>query len=102
MKDSLMPRFSKIVYNGFWFSPENEILLDFAIKTQENVSGTVRLNLFRGNCFVTGRKSPLSLYSENLVTMESDMGEYDPRDADGFIRLNALPFVTNKKNKLSN
>ena len=91
LKDSLMPRFAELAYNGFWFSPEMEVLLDMVRKTQERVTGTVRLNLYRGNCIVTGRKSPYSLYDEDIATMEADQGKYDPRDANGFIRLHALP-----------
>ncbi len=91
LKDSLMPRFAQLAYNGFWFSPEMEVLLDMVRKTQERVTGTVRLNLYRGNCIVTGRKSPYSLYDEDIATMEADQGKYDPRDANGFIRLHALP-----------
>ena len=91
LKDSLMPRFSQLVYNGFWFSPEMEILLEMGRSTQKRVSGTVRLKLYRGNCMVTGRKSDNSLYDEDIATMEADEGNYDPRDSNGFIRLNALP-----------
>ena len=78
LKDSLMPRFSQLVYNGFWFSPEMEILLEMGRSTQKRVSGTVRLKLYRGNCMVTGRKSDNSLYDEDIATMEADEGNYDP------------------------
>ena len=91
LKDSLMPRFSQLTYDGFWFSPEMEILLDMVKKTQEPVNGTVRLELYKGNCMVTGRKSPNSLYVEDMATMEADHGAYDPKDAVGFIKLHALP-----------
>ena len=91
LKDSLMPRFAQLTYDGFWFSPEMEILLDMVKKTQEPVNGTVRLELYKGNCMVTGRKSPNSLYVEDMATMESDQGAYDPKDAIGFIKLQALP-----------
>ena len=91
LKDSLMPRFAQLTYDGFWFSPEMEILLDMVKKTQEPVNGTVRLELYKGNCMVTGRKSPNSLYVEDMATMEADQGAYDPKDAIGFIKLNALP-----------
>ena len=91
LKDSLMPRFAQLTYDGFWFSPEMEILLDMVRKTQGPVNGTVRLELYKGNCMVTGRKSPNSLYDEDLATMEADHGAYDPRDAIGFIKLHALP-----------
>jgi len=91
LKDSLMPRFAQLTYDGFWFSPEMEILLDMVKKTQEPVNGTVRLELYKGNCTVTGRKSPNSLYIEDIATMEADHGAYDPKDAVGFIKLHALP-----------
>ena len=91
LKDSLMPRFAQLTYDGFWFSPEMEILLDMVKKTQEPVNGTVRLELYKGNCTVTGRKSPNSLYVEDMATMEADHGAYDPKDAVGFIKLHALP-----------
>ena len=97
LKDSLMPRFSQLVYNGFWFSPEMEILLEMGRSTQKRVNGTVRLKLYRGNCMVTGRKSDNSLYDEDIATMEADEGNYDPRDSNGFIRLNALPLRIHRR-----
>ncbi len=102
LKDSLMPRFAGLVYNGFWFSPEMRILLNMVHQTQENVTGTVRLELYKGNCMVTGRRSPCSLYDADMATMEADGGIYNPQDAVGFIKLNALPLkihhkVLNKK-----
>ena len=97
LKDSLMPRFSQLVYNGFWFSPEMEILLEMGRSTQKRISGTVRLKLYRGNCMVTGRKSDNSLYDEDIATMEADEGNYDPRDSNGFIRLNALPLRIHRR-----
>ena len=97
LKDSLMPRFSQLVYNGFWFSPEMEILLEMGRSTQKRVSGIVRLKLYRGNCMVTGRKSDNSLYDEDIATMEADEGNYDPRDSNGFIRLNALPLRIHRR-----
>ena len=97
LKDSLMPRFSQLVYNGFWFSPEMEILLEMGRSTQKRVSGTVRLKLYRGNCMVTGRKSDNSLYDEDIATMEADEGNYDPRDSNGFIRLNAWPLRIHRR-----
>lgn len=90
LKDSLMPRFARLVYNGFWFSPENQVLLGMLPLTQKTVSGEVRLELYKGNCMVTGRRSPLSLYDEAIASMEDDQGAYDPTDAIGFIKLNAL------------
>lgn len=91
LKDSLMPRFAQLTYDGFWFSPEMEVLLSMVKKTQEPVNGTVRMELYKGNCTVTGRKSPNSLYDGDIATMEDDFGAYDPRDAIGFIKLHALP-----------
>ena len=90
LKDELMPKYATLVYNGFWFSPEREMLQAAVDHSQEKVSGTVRLKLYKGNVIVTGRKSPYSLYSEKVVTFEDDQGAYDQRDAAGFIKLNAL------------
>jgi argininosuccinate synthase len=94
LKDSLMPRYAELVYYGFWFSPEREMLQALVDKSQERVSGTVRLKLYKGNVIVTGRASPNSLYSNDLVTFEDDRGAYDQKDAEGFIRLNALRLRT--------
>ena len=88
-KDELMPRYAEILYNGFWFSPEREMLQALVDKASELVTGTVRLKLYKGNVIVTGRKSPYSLYDEAIVTFEED-DVYDQRDAEGFIKLNAL------------
>lgn len=88
-KDELMPRYAELVYNGFWFSPEREMLQAAIDKGGEMVTGTVRLKLYKGNVIVTGRKSPNSLYDEDIVTFEED-DVYDQRDAEGFIKLNAL------------
>jgi len=90
LKDDLMPRYAELIYYGFWFSPEREMLQALIDKSQENVSGTVRLKLYKGNVTVTGRKSPNSLYSLKHVTFEDDQGAYNQRDAEGFIKLNAL------------
>jgi len=90
LKDSLMPRYAEIVYNGFWFSPERRMIQAMADVSQASVSGTVRLKLYKGNVIVTGRKSPNSLYSMKHVTFEDDQGAYDQFDAQGFIKLNAL------------
>ena len=90
LKDELMPRYAELIYNGFWFSPEREMLQALIDRSQEKVSGTVRLKLYKGNVIVTGRSSPKSLYSEKVVTFEDDAGAYDQKDAVGFIRLNAL------------
>ena len=91
LKDTLMPRFARLVYNGIWFSPENRVLQAMLKESQVGVTGQVRIELYRGNCMVTGRKSPYSLYDEAVASMEDDQGAYNPQDAEGFIRLNALP-----------
>jgi argininosuccinate synthase len=90
LKDELAPRYAELIYNGFWFSPEREMLQAAIDHSQEKVTGTVRLKLYKGSVIVTGRKSPHSLYSEKVVTFEDDQGAYDQRDAAGFIKLNAL------------
>ena len=90
LKDKLMPDYAELIYNGFWFSPEREMLQAAIDHSQTHVSGTVRLKLYKGNVDVVGRKSPNSLYSEKIVTFEDDAGAYDQRDAAGFIKLNAL------------
>src|SRR5271163_958577 len=89
LKDELMPRYAELIYNGFWFSPEREMLQSLIDKSQENVDGVVRLKLYKGSVSVVGRKSPKSLYSQAHVTFEED-AVYDQRDAEGFIKLNAL------------
>jgi argininosuccinate synthase len=94
LKDSLMPRYAELVYYGFWFSPEREMLQALVDRSQAEVEGTVRLKLYKGNVAVCGRKSPKSLYSDALVTFEDDRGAYDQKDAAGFIRLNALRLRT--------
>src|SRR6185436_7272346 len=90
LKDELMPKYAELIYFGFWFSPEREMLQALIDKSQENVTGTVRLKLYKGNTTVVGRKSPRSLYSMQHVTFEEDQGAYNQRDAEGFIKLNAL------------
>lgn len=89
LKDDLMPRYAELVYNGFWFSPEREMIQTAVDESQQHVTGTVRLKLYKGSVSVVGRKSPYSLYSESHVTFEADT-VYDQRDAQGFIKLNAL------------
>jgi argininosuccinate synthase len=89
LKDEIMPRYAELIYNGFWFSPEREMLQALIDKSQENVEGTVRLKLYKGSVNVVGRKSPKSLYSLSHVTFEAD-SVYDQKDAQGFIKLNAL------------
>src|SRR5580658_1672494 len=90
LKDSLMPRYAELIYNGFWFSPERRMLQALIDESQHSVSGRVRLKLYKGNVTVIGRESPNSLYSQNVVTFEEDAGAYDQFDAQGFIKLNAL------------
>ena len=89
LKDEIMPRYAELIYNGLWFSPEREMLQKAIDKSQENVTGTVRLKLYKGNVIILGRKSPFSLYDEDIATFEADT-VYDQRDAEGFIKLNAL------------
>ena len=90
LKDELMPRYSELVYNGFWFSPEREMLQAAIDNCQDMVNGHVNLKLYKGSMVITGRSSPNSLYSEDLVTFEEGAADYDHQDAHGFIRLNAL------------
>ena len=89
LKDELMPRYAKLIYNGFWWAPEREMLQALIDRSQQHVSGQVRLKLYKGNVIVEGRRSPESLYSQEHVTFEEDT-VYDQRDAEGFIKLNAL------------
>ncbi|BCD60287.1 MULTISPECIES: argininosuccinate synthase [unclassified Nitratiruptor] len=91
-KDKLMPKYAELIYNGFWFSPEREMMQAAIDKTQENVNGTVRLKLYKGNVFVVGRKSPNSLFAPEFSTFEEDE-VYNQKDAQGFIKLNALRFI---------
>ena len=94
LKDELMPRYAELIYYGFWFSPEREMLQAAIDKSQEHVEGEVTLKLYKGNVIVIGRESPKSLYSSTLVTFEDDKGAYDQKDAAGFIKLNALRLRT--------
>ena len=94
LKDELMPRYAQLIYNGFWYSPEREMLQSAIDYSQRHVEGEVTLRLYKGNVEVTGRTSPQSLYSEELVTFEDDKGAYNQQDAHGFIRLNALRLRT--------
>ena len=89
MKDELSPKYAELVYNGYWFSPEREMMQSMIDKSQENVEGKVRLKLYKGNTMITGRESSMSLYNPNLATFESD-DIYSQKDAEGFIKLNAL------------
>jgi argininosuccinate synthase len=90
LRDSLVPKYSELVYNGFWFSPEREALQALITETQRGVSGLVRLKLYKGNVIVAGRKSPKTLYDPKTATMEGESSSFDQSDATGFIRLNAL------------
>ncbi len=94
LKDELMPRYAELIYNGLWFSPEREMLQAAIDASQTHVTGSVRLKLYKGSVSVVGRSSPYSLYSEQLVTFEDDAGAYDQKDAEGFIKLNALRLRT--------
>jgi argininosuccinate synthase len=94
LKDELMPRYAELIYNGFWFAPEREMLQALIDKSQEHVEGEVTLELYKGNVITVGRASRKSLYSPTLVTFEDDKGAYDQKDAQGFIKLNALRLRT--------
>ena len=102
LKDELMPKYAELIYYGFWFSPEREMLQAAIDKSQEFVTGSVRLKLYKGNVGVVGRESKYSLYDQDLVTFEEGKVAYDQRDAEGFIRLNALRLRTlgQRKRKL--
>ncbi len=102
LKDSLMPKYAEIVYNGYWWSPERSMLQGLIDATQDVVNGTVRLKLYKGNVVVVGRKSEDSLFDEKIATFEDDDGAYDQKDAEGFIKLNALRLriAANKGRKL--
>ena len=102
LKDELMPKYAELIYNGFWFSPEREMLQALIDKSQEHVTGTVRLKLYKGSAKTVGRWSDHSLYSEAHVTFEDDAGAYDQKDAAGFIQLNALrlKLLAARKNRL--
>jgi argininosuccinate synthase len=89
LRDSLVPRYAQMVYNGYWFSPERRMLQALMDEAQKTVTGVVRLKFYKGNCIVVGRKSNQSLYDPDFATFEEE-GVYDQKDAEGFIRLNAL------------
>ena len=97
LKEDLTNRYSRLIYNGYWFSPERESIQNLIDQTQAKVSGTVRVRLFKGNVIVEGRKSANSLYSEDLSTFENDSGAYDQRDAEGFIKINSLRLKSRQK-----
>jgi len=90
LRDQLTPKYAELIYNGFWYAPEREALQAFIDKSQENVSGTVKLKLYKGSITCAGRKSPLSLYDENIASMEGVKSEYNQDDATGFIKLQSL------------
>jgi argininosuccinate synthase len=90
MRDQTSPKIAQLIYNGFWYSPEMDLMMDFVRKTQENVTGTARVRLYKGNCDVIGRRAPKSLYDERISTFEEDAGAYQQADAGAFIKLNAL------------
>jgi argininosuccinate synthase len=91
LRDALIPKYAELVYNGFWFAPEREALQALVNESQKNVTGVVRLKLYKGNIIVAGRKSPVSLYNPHIATMEADPTKaYNQSDASGFIALNAL------------
>jgi argininosuccinate synthase len=100
LKDELMPRYAELIYNGFWFSPEREMLQAAIDHSQRSVTGTVRVKLYKGSATVIGRESPNSLYDQDLVTFEEGSGGYDQRDAAGFIRLNALRLRIEAKRRM--
>ena len=100
LKDELMPKYAELIYNGFWFSPERELLQGLIDNSQEFVSGRVRLEIYKGGVYVTGRDSPHSLYDQDLVTFEEGAVAYDHHDAAGFIKLNALRLRTLAKRRL--
>jgi argininosuccinate synthase len=89
-RDLASPKIAQLIYNGFWYSPEMDLMMDFVRKTQENVTGTARVRLYKGNCDVVGRRAPRSLYDEKISTFEEDAGAYQQADAGAFIKLNAL------------
>jgi argininosuccinate synthase len=90
LRDELMPRYASLIYNGYWFSPEREVLQALIDESQKGVTGDVRVKLYKGSCTITGRRSKNSLYNPDIATFEEDAGGYDQKDAGGFIRLNAL------------
>jgi argininosuccinate synthase len=96
IKDQMMPEYARLVYNGFWFSPEREMLQAAIDHSQKFVNGTVRLVLYKGNVMVNGRKSPNTLFDANIATFEED-SEYNQKDAEGFIKLNALRLRVRKR-----
>lgn len=97
LKDSLMPRVASLLYNGFWFSPEMKLLKTMISESQKGVTGEVRLELYKGNCTITGRRSPESLYDKGIASMDEESERYNPRDAGGFININSIPLKIQKR-----
>ena len=100
LKDELMPRYASLIYNGYWWSKERAMMQKMIDESQRSVNGTVRLRLFKGNVVVLGRQSPDSLLDREMASFEDDGGSFDPRDAEGFIKLNALRLRLDHKNKV--
>ena len=98
LRDELMPKYASLVYNGLWFSPEREMLQSLIDESQKNVTGEVKVKLFKGNCSLVGRRSPKSIYNEGIVTFETGNNN-EQKDADGFIKLNALRLQQRKRVK---
>ena len=96
LKDSLMPRIAGLIYNGFWFSPEMKLLKNMISESQKGVTGEVRIELYKGNCTVTGKKAPKSLYNKDIASMDKGFEKYNPKDAEGFININAIPLQNQK------
>lgn len=96
LKDSLIPRIASLIYNGFWFSPEMKLLKNMISESQKGVTGQVRMELYKGNCTITGRKAPKSLYDKDIASMDKGPGKYNPKDAEGFININAIPLKSQK------
>jgi argininosuccinate synthase len=99
LRDEFMPRYAKLIYNGYWWSPEREMLQTMVDASQQHVNGTVRLKLYKGSVSITGRKSDDSLFDERIATFEDDDGAYNQADAEGFIKLNALRLRIGAKRK---
>ena len=96
LKDSLVPRIARLIYNGFWFSPEMRILQTMVSESQKGVTGKVRMELYKGNCIITGRKAPRSLYDKDIASMDKGVEKYNPKDAEGFININSIPLKIQK------
>ncbi len=97
LKEDLSNRYTRLIYNGYWFSPERKSLQKLIDDSQNKVTGVVKVKLFKGNVIVLGRKSKYSIYSEDLSTFEADSGDYDQRDADGFIKVISLRLRNKQK-----